>query len=179
VKPGYARNYLIPEGFAVTANAANIKRLEREKTILLAQEEKKRQTWQAYADTLKTTELYVGMQANEEGRLYGSVTPAIIAEAAQTEGLPIEPKMVLIDVPMRELGTYEVRFRLHLDVETTGKVYIVEKRESEILTPEAEKLTVAVGEEEKEGEQEEAKEVKVAEEKTEVPPNAGETKDKV
>ncbi|TET34749.1 MAG: 50S ribosomal protein L9 [Planctomycetota bacterium] len=175
VKPGYARNYLLPQGIAVTATEANIKRLEREKTILLAHEEKKRQTWQAYADTLKTTELYVEMQATEEGRLYGSVSPAIIAEAASAEGIPLEAKMVLIDIPMRELGTYEVRFRLHFDVETTGKVLIVEKREGETLTPEAEKLTVAVGEEKEEKREEEAQEVKEAEEKSEVPPDTGET----
>ena len=177
VKSGYARNYLIPEGIAMAATEANIKRLDREKTILLAQEEKTRQTWQAYADTLKTTDLYVAVQATEEGRLYGSVSQAVIAESAQAEGLPIEAKMVLIEEPIRELGTYEVRFRLHLDVETTGKVYIVEQREGEPLTPEAQKLTVAVGEEKeeepKEAQKEEPKEE--TKEQTEEPTDTGET----
>jgi large subunit ribosomal protein L9 len=155
VKPGYARNYLIPAGIGVPATKANIQRLDREKAILLAEEEKTRQTWQAYADTLKTTDLYIARQATEEGRLYGSVTPAIIAAAAQEEGIPLEPKMVLIDEPMRELGSYEIRFRLHLDVETTGKVYIVEEREGEVLPPDAEELKTAVGETEQEPVEEE------------------------
>ena len=158
VKPGYARNYLIPQGLAVTATKVNIKRLDREKALLLAEEEKTRQTWQAYADTLRTTDLFVPMQATAEGRLYGSVSPALIAQAAQAEGLPVEPKMVLLDNPIREMGSYEVRFRLHLDVETTAKVYVTELREGETLSPEEEKLRVAVGKKSEEEAQDKADE---------------------
>jgi len=128
VPDGYGRNYLLPKGIAVAVTAENIRKLERTKTELLAAEAKRRGEMQRLAEIVAARSVVVQAKAaGEEGRLYGSVTAQAIAEAFQKEGVPIEPKMVLLDQPIKELGVFNVRIRLYAGIEAEGKVWVVEE----------------------------------------------------
>lgn len=127
VKPGYARNYLLPQGLADMASEANIKRLEEEKRQ--AEERERRDYLEARrrASQLEGTILIFRARAGEEGRLFGSVTAADIAERAEERaGLDFEfdKKLVQREDPIKEIGAYKVPVRFHEDVEVEVQVRV-------------------------------------------------------
>ncbi|MEJ2539758.1 MAG: 50S ribosomal protein L9 [Gemmatimonadota bacterium] len=118
VKPGYARNYLIPHGIAYEASAENIERLEEEQR--LAEEAAKRDYLEARrrASQIEDKTLVFKAKAGEEGRLFGSVTNADIAQRLNDEGdldFEVDKRNVEND-PLKELGEHSVTIRLHSDV---------------------------------------------------------------
>lgn len=127
VANGYARNYLLPNGLALESTKENRMRLESEKKRLLEAEEKKKASLQELARTLEANSYTISMQSSEEGHLFGSVNASIVAEALQKEGLDVEPKMVLLDAPIKELGIYEIQIRLHADIQVPTKIWIVKE----------------------------------------------------
>jgi len=116
VKPGYGRNYLLPQGFAMLATPANIKVFELERKKLQAKTEALRGAAAGIAEKIATTPLTIAMRVGDNDKLYGSVTSALIAEALQAKGIEIDRRRVLLDSPLRALGDYNVRVRLHADV---------------------------------------------------------------
>jgi len=127
VKPGYARNYLLPQGLAETADPANIARLEEERRR--AEEEARRAYLEGRrrAAQLEGTILIFHARASEEGRLFGSVTVADIAERARERaGLDFEldKRMIELDEPIKEVGAYKVPIRLHDEVEVEIQVRV-------------------------------------------------------
>lgn len=126
VQPGYARNYLIPQGKAVSATPENIRQLDIDKKKLLAQEAELKSKLQGLAEKVRDFSLTIPMQATEEGVLYGAVTAQIIADGFTREGIPVEARTVLLDKPIKELGVYPVGIRLHTDIEVETKIWIVE-----------------------------------------------------
>ncbi len=127
VKPGYARNYLLPQGLAETASEANIARLEEERRQ--AEEAARRDYLEARrrASQLEGTILIFHARAGEEGKLFGSVSAADIAERAMDrEGLDFEldKKTVDLDEPIKELGAYKVPLVFHQDVEIEIQVRV-------------------------------------------------------
>jgi large subunit ribosomal protein L9 len=116
VKPGYARNFLLPEGKAIRANVHNRERFERERVQLEAQNLKRREEAERVAERVTGMTVVVIRQAGESGSLYGSVTPRDIAVAATDEGLSISRQQVQLDAPIKTLGLFEVRVALHPEV---------------------------------------------------------------
>jgi len=125
VKPGYGRNFLIPSGKATAATAENIEAFEARRAEL----EKNAAEARAEAETRKTAleavTLTLTAKAGEEGKLFGSIGPADIADAVTAAGVAIEKKEVRMpEGPIRMIGEFEVGFHLHTDVNTTLNVTV-------------------------------------------------------
>ena len=125
VKPGYARNYLLPSGLAVPATAQHLKSVEHAKR----QQAEKTQRIQAEAQALKRNlegrSLTLKLTLGEDGKPFGSVTAHDVAEALAKEGLAVEKPDIHLEQPIKALGIYEIPIRLHAQVTATLKLWIV------------------------------------------------------
>jgi large subunit ribosomal protein L9 len=117
VKDGYARNYLLPQGKALRANAESKKRFEKEKAQLEARNLEARTEAEAVAEKLSGQTFVVIRQAGETGQLYGSVSTRDIAETAVAGGFTIERRQVRLDKAIKTIGLHEVLISLHPEVE--------------------------------------------------------------
>lgn len=117
VKDGYARNYLLPQGKALRANAESKKRFEKEKAQLEARNLEARKEAEAVAEKLSGQTFVVIRQAGETGQLYGSVSTRDIAETAVAGGFTIERRQVRLDKAIKTIGLHEVLISLHPEVE--------------------------------------------------------------
>ncbi|MBD3180309.1 MAG: 50S ribosomal protein L9 [Candidatus Latescibacteria bacterium] len=128
VKPGYARNYLIPKNLAIVATKASRRILEEEKRQREVRERKLKRDLQETAETLKNVSVTIVVQAGEEDQLYGSVSERDIAEAITTESrVDITPRQVELEKPIKVLGVYTVTVKLHSEVEAPVKVWVVKE----------------------------------------------------
>ena len=126
VKPGYGRNFLVPQGKAVPATAANLAEFEAKRAEYEAKAKAGLEDAQARQAKLEGASVTLKANASTEGKLYGSVGPRDIAEAFTAAGLPLEKSEVVMGQgPIRHVGEYEVTVHLHADVETTVKVVVV------------------------------------------------------
>ena len=126
VKPGYARNYLVPQGKALSATERNIARFEERRAELERQAADEVVRAQRRAEDLAALDLVVTRRAGGEGRLFGSVGIIDIAEAATEAGVEVRRNEVrLPDGPIRQTGRYEVSIRVHPDVEAAVRVAVV------------------------------------------------------
>lgn len=116
VKPGYARNFLLPQAKAVRATKANKERFERERIQLEAQNLKRREEAERVAERVGGLTVTLIRQASESGALYGSVSSRDIADGATAAGLTIERAQVLLVHPIKALGISSVRVELHPEV---------------------------------------------------------------
>ena len=116
VKPGYARNYLLPQGKALTASAANIASFESQKAQLEARNLETKKEAEALAQKLDGQQFVVIRSASDGGNLYGSVTTRDAAMVATEEGYTVDKKQVLIRQPIKTLGLHEVEVHLHPEV---------------------------------------------------------------
>ena len=126
VSNGYARNYLLPQGLAYEASAANIRRLEEER---VAEEERAKRDYleaRRRASQLEGLEISFAARAGEEGKLFGSVTNADIADRVNELGLDFEVdrRTVILDEPLKALGIFKVAIRLHADVKPEIEVRV-------------------------------------------------------
>ena len=117
VKPGYARNYLLLQGKALTASQANIAAFEGQKAQLEAHNLETKTEAEAMGDKLNGQQFIVIRQASDAGSLYGSVTTRDAAEAATADGFSVDRKQVYLIHPIKELGVHDVRVVLHPEVE--------------------------------------------------------------
>ena len=117
VKPGYARNYLLPQGKALSASEANIASFETQKAQLEARNLETRKEAEALGNRLDGQQFVVIRQASDGGNLYGSVTPRDAADAATEAGFTVDRKQVIIPQPIKELGLHAVSVTLHPEVE--------------------------------------------------------------
>lgn len=124
VKDGYGRNYLIPNKLAIIANESNVKQLNEN----LKQQAKKLAQQladaQALAEKLAATVINVAVKANEDGKIFGTVTTAQIAEALSAQGFEIDRKVITIE-PVKELGAATATARLHREVKAEIKLNVV------------------------------------------------------
>ena len=126
VKDGYARNYLIPRRLASKPTPSMYKEFELEKRRQGKVEAKLVADATQVADKLKgIPSVSIEVNTNEEGHLYGSVTPTMIAEALRDHQLKVEPKAIEIAEPIKQVGTYEVVVNLHRDVKPALKVWVL------------------------------------------------------
>ena len=116
VKPGYARNYLIPTGKATFATDANVKELEHHKRQIADKVARQRKELESERDRIQGIELQVEAQVGEEGRLFGSVTAMQIAELLGEKGVTVDRRRIELAEPIKEAGEYRVPIRLHREV---------------------------------------------------------------
>jgi large subunit ribosomal protein L9 len=119
VKPGFARNYLLPQGKALSASERNIAAFEARKVQLEAQNLETRKEAEALGERLGGQTFVVIRSASDGGALYGSVTPRDAADAAATGGFKIDRKQIVLTRPIKELGLHDVSVTLHPEVEVT------------------------------------------------------------
>ncbi|PYS97673.1 MAG: 50S ribosomal protein L9 [Acidobacteria bacterium] len=116
VKPGYARNYLLPRKLAVEATPGNVRQIEAERAALLKREARERSTAEAQSTQMKDLRLNFERKVGEHGLLYGSVTAMHIADALKEKGYEVDRRRVHLSEPIKETGDYTVTVRLHRDV---------------------------------------------------------------
>ncbi|MDX5413608.1 MAG: 50S ribosomal protein L9 [Rhodobacterales bacterium] len=119
VKPGFARNYLLPQGKALSASERNIADFEARKAQLEARNLETRKEAEALGERLGGQTFIVIRSASDGGALYGSVTPRDAAEAAEAGGFSVDRKQVVLIRPIKELGLHDVSVTLHPEVEVT------------------------------------------------------------
>ncbi len=131
VKPGYARNYLIPQGKATAPTEANIKAVEADKARYLEQLAEQRKELEIRAKAVDGKEITISSRANEEGHLYGSIGPAQIAAALAEEKVFVNAQEIVLPEPIRQLDKYDVEIRFAENVQATIHVWVVPIRDEE------------------------------------------------
>jgi large subunit ribosomal protein L9 len=127
VKPGYARNYLLPRGHAVKATASDVARVEHEKRVIAARTAKLAKEAQAEADKMSQVTVSIARAVGEEDKLFGSVTSRDIAEALAEQKVTVDAKKIHLDEPIKALGLTEVPIKLGQGVTAKIKVWVVKK----------------------------------------------------
>ena len=125
VKPGFGRNYLLPQGLAMLATDSNLKVFELERRKLQAKMDALRAAAGDLAASIQAVDLSIAMRVGENDKLYGSVTSSMIAGKLAEKGVEVDRHRILLDSPIRTLGEFEVRVRLHADVTALLKVKVV------------------------------------------------------
>jgi len=126
VKPGFGRNYLIPQGKALSATPANLARFEAERARLESEQTAEMEAAQARADSLAEIIVSITVRSGDDGRLFGSVGAGDIVDALEAAGHRVDKREVrLPNGPLRELGEHPVQVHLHADVNATFTVSIV------------------------------------------------------
>jgi large subunit ribosomal protein L9 len=126
VADGYARNFLVPRGLAIRAEAGVVRQAEAMRRNRSAREQRDRESAQAVADRLGGRTLSIPARSGEGGKLFGSITAADIVAAVQEQlGVEIDRRRLSLDEPLKELGTVELPVRLHADVVATLNVDVV------------------------------------------------------
>ncbi|MFV0442911.1 MAG: 50S ribosomal protein L9 [Planctomycetaceae bacterium] len=125
VKPGYARNYLLPQGLGTVATGANKRAVELHRQKQQAIMDAKLANLRKLAGEVSKYSVTLEANATEEGHLYGSITGKEIGAALQKAGYAVSPDQVKLEGPLKELGMYTVKVQLHPEVETEVKVWVV------------------------------------------------------
>ncbi len=133
VRPGFARNFLLPRQLAVPATTAQVNRIAHEKAVALAQHEKRKKEASGHAEHIKSLHIKIARKAGEDDKLFGSVTLKEIEQAAIAAGAKIERKMLHLADPLKALGIFEIPVKLMKDIATTLKVEI-HKAEDAVAT---------------------------------------------
>ena len=127
VKPGFARNFLIPNGLALIATPENEKRYVKEMKQLNWKKELDKKRAEKLAKELENISCTITVQVGEEDKLFGSVTTQNIGEALESLGHTIDKRKILLDEPIKSLGIYSVPIKLYPDVEAKVKVWVVKE----------------------------------------------------
>lgn len=125
VKPGFARNYLLPQGMATIATEHHKRMVEKHREKLRAIELEKLKSYRDLADELGKQSITIEANANDEGHLYGSVGAHEITASLKEAGFALANDQIRLDGPLRELGLYTVRVHLHSEVDANLKVWVV------------------------------------------------------
>ena len=147
VKPGYGRNYLVPQGLAVVASERNLTELQHHKRQLTRKAEKLSQEAADVKARIEAVTCSFVHKASEEGKLFGSVTSMEIADALAAQGVEIDRRKILLDQPIKTLGKHNVDVRLNAGVNATVKVVVTSEDAPAVTT--VKKTEPAVAAEEK------------------------------
>ncbi|TPW33411.1 50S ribosomal protein L9 [Martelella alba] len=143
VRDGYARNYLLPEGKALRANAANKARFEAERTVLEARNLERRSEAQQVADVLAGKSFIAVRAAGETGQLYGSVASRDILEILAAAGFTVARNQVVLNHPIKTIGLHQVEIHLHAEVEIAIELNVARSAEEAERQAKGEDLTSA------------------------------------
>lgn len=146
VKPGYGRNYLLPQGLAMPATEASLRVFEQEKKKLQARMDAAKGEAQAIADKLAAINLVITVRTGEGDKLYGSVTTSVIGDALEAQGVTLDRKKIVLDDPIRALGEYVLDVKLHPDVRGALKVSVVKHDAGQPQQPQPEEPAEAPAE---------------------------------
>ena len=135
VKPGYGRNYLIPQGLAMLASDSNLRRFENERKKLQAKRDALASAAQSLADKLAATPIVIEVRVGEGDKLYGSVTSGIIADRLAAAGVEVDRKKIVLVEPIRSLGHYEVEVKLLPELRGTVSVTVMRQGGFEDVAP--------------------------------------------
>ena len=124
VKPGFARNFLIPQGKAMVATAANVRELEHQKRVVSEKAAKEMKSLEAVRDRIESLSLEVVARVGEEGKLFGSVTVLQIAEQLAAQGVEIDRRRIDLREPIKEAGEHIVPIKLHRDLVANAKLKV-------------------------------------------------------
>jgi len=125
VKPGYARNFLVPSKKAIEATPKNMKAMEHAKKMVSDRVRTLKKSAAADADRIKSLAITIKAKVGEEGKLFGSVTSMDIASAMQAQGVAIDRRKILLEEPIKRLGEFTVPVKLHTDVVADLKVTVI------------------------------------------------------
>ncbi len=125
VKPGYARNYLLPHGYATVATENNKRAVERHREKLVEVEQERLKSVKKLAEAVERYSVTLEANANEEGQLYGSILAHDISKALKAASLDVEPEHLMLDGPLKQCGMYTLKVKLHEKVQTDVKVWVV------------------------------------------------------
>ncbi len=132
VKPGYARNFLLPKGKALRATAENLKRFEDNRAQLEAQNLERRGEAEAVAEKMGDLSVVIIRAASESGQLYGSVNARDIAEAVTEAGSTVSRGQVIMEKPIKTLGIFDYRIRLHPEVTVSVAINVAQSQDEAI-----------------------------------------------
>jgi len=127
VKSGHARNFLIPRGLGLEVTSANLKVIEHQRKLKEQKSQEVKQQAENKAKKLESVSCTISMNAGEDDKLFGAVTTADIAEALNVEGVTVDKKDITLADDMNKLGIYHVTVKLHPEVSSKIKVWIVKK----------------------------------------------------
>jgi large subunit ribosomal protein L9 len=125
VKPGYGRNYLIPQGFAIIANNSNSKKIQENIKQASHKAEKLRNDAMALAESIGASALTVGAKAGDSGKIFGAITTLQISDLLRKKGFEIDRKQISFQSPIKELGSYVALLDLHKEVRHEVKFEVV------------------------------------------------------
>ncbi len=148
VKPGYARNFLLPQGKALTASDNNVAQFETQKAQLEARNLETRKEAEALAEKLDGEQFVVIRSASDAGALYGSVTPRDAADAATEAGFSLDRKQVALARPIKDLGLHDVHVNLHPEVDVVIKLNVARSEEEAELQASGKSIQELAAEEE-------------------------------
>jgi large subunit ribosomal protein L9 len=127
VKDGFARNYLIPQRLAIKSTKGAVKVLEQKQREKERREKKLIEQAREIAEKIQQASCTISMEAGEEDKLFGAVTSEMIAETLLSEDIELDRKQILLEEPIKALGVYNVDIRLHPEVKTQLRVWVVKK----------------------------------------------------
>ncbi len=125
VKPGYGRNYLIPQGFAIIANNSNKKMIAENVRQAAHKAEKIKSDALAIAEKIGDLTLEIGTKAGESGKIFGAITALQVADALSAKGIEIDRKKIAFSSQVKEVGEYSVKLDLHRDVKHDITIKVV------------------------------------------------------
>ncbi|MGD2125724.1 MAG: 50S ribosomal protein L9 [Desulfobacteraceae bacterium] len=125
VAKGYARNYLIPKGFAIEATDHNMKLMEAQRKKLEVKRLKAKEDAEKARERMADVVVTISQKAGEEDKLYGSVTSMDIAAQLEKQGVSIDRRKISLDKPIKTLGEFEVPLKLHPEVTASIKVVVL------------------------------------------------------
>ncbi len=130
VKPGYGRNYLVPQGLAVEASARNLNELEHHKRQLTRKAEKLSQEAADVKARIEAVQCTFVHKVSEDGKLFGSVTSMEIADALAAKGVELDRRKILLEQPIKTLGEHDVEIKLNAGVNAIIKVTVISEEDA-------------------------------------------------
>ena len=127
VKDGYARNFLFPKGNALVVTPQNLKIIEERKKKEEVKSKKEKEEALALAERLTNVSCTIAVKVIEQDRIFGSVTAEMIQRALEAEGINIDKKVIHLEDPIKNLGVYQVSLKLHPEVVSSCKVWVVKE----------------------------------------------------
>ena len=125
VKPGYGRNFLIPNGYAIPATEGSVQQAEHQKKVADSIRRKNLGSAKELKEKLEGTAVSIRRETGEDDKLFGSVSNRDVAEALAAEGIEVDRRSIQLDDPIRSIGLFTVPVRLHREVTANVRVYVI------------------------------------------------------
>ena len=125
VKPGFARNMLLPQGLALRASKKNIALIEEKKRVIENSKKREDASQKDLLNKLSKAEVTIEAQVGEEDKMFGSITAIDIQKSLKEKGLVIDRNTIMLDAPIKSLGIFQVKVQLSIDNECDVKVYVI------------------------------------------------------